>query len=61
MCLHILRAANDKTDMEENKVNKIGIIGAMKIEVEALQEKMEHVTLTKKASMEFHQDRKSVV
>lgn len=54
MCLHILRAANDKTDMEENKVNKIGIIGAMKIEVEALQEKMEHVTLTKKASMEFH-------
>ena len=35
-------------------MNKIGIIGAMKIEVEALQAQMENVALTKKASMEFH-------
>ena len=40
--------------MEEYEVNKIGIIGAMKIEVEALQAQMENVALTKKASMEFH-------
>ena len=36
-------------------MNKIGIIGAMEIEVEALKAKMEQVTLTKKASMEFHE------
>ncbi|MBS6193980.1 MAG: 5'-methylthioadenosine/adenosylhomocysteine nucleosidase [Clostridiales bacterium] len=35
-------------------MNRIGIIGAMEIEVEALKAQMENVTLTKKASMEFH-------
>lgn len=36
-------------------MNKIGIIGAMEIEVAALKEQMENVTRTEKASMEFHQ------
>lgn len=35
-------------------MNRIGIIGAMEIEVEALKAQMENVTLKKKASMEFH-------
>lgn len=35
-------------------MNRIGIIGAMEIEVEALKSQMENVTLKKKASMEFH-------
>lgn len=36
-------------------MNRTGIIGAMELEVEALKEKMEQVTVTKKALMEFHQ------
>lgn len=36
-------------------MNRIGIIGAMELEVEALKQKMEQVTVTKKALMEFHQ------
>lgn len=36
-------------------MNRIGIIGAMEIEVEALKQHMENVTLKTKASMEFHQ------
>lgn len=36
-------------------MNKIGIIGAMELEVEALKQKMEQVQVTKKALMEFHQ------
>lgn len=36
-------------------MNKIGIIGAMEIEVAALKNKMEDVTLTQKASMDFHE------
>lgn len=36
-------------------MNKIGIIGAMEIEVEALKNRMEQVTVKKKALMEFHQ------
>ena len=35
-------------------MKKIGIIGAMEVEVEILKKQMEEVTLTKKASMEFH-------
>ncbi len=38
-------------------MNKIGIIGAMEIEVEALKSRMEQVTVKKKALMEFHQGR----
>lgn len=36
-------------------MNKIGIIGAMEIEVEALKAQMEQVTLVEKASMIFHE------
>lgn len=36
-------------------MKKIGIIGAMEIEVAALKEQMENVTQVKKASMEFNQ------
>lgn len=36
-------------------MNRIGIIGAMELEVEALKQKMEQVKVTKKALMEFHQ------
>lgn len=36
-------------------MNRIGIIGAMELEVEALKQKMEQVQVTKKALMEFHQ------
>ena len=35
-------------------MKKIGIIGAMEVEVEILKKQMEEVTLTEKASMEFH-------
>ena len=35
-------------------MNRIGIIGAMEIEVAALKEQMENVSLIHKASMEFH-------
>ena len=35
-------------------MNKIGIIGAMEIEVAALKEQMENVTQVKKASLEFN-------
>ena len=36
-------------------MNRIGIIGAMEIEVARLKEMMTDVTVTKKASMEFNQ------
>lgn len=36
-------------------MNKIGIIGAMELEVEELKAKMENVTITQKAGMEFHE------
>ena len=36
-------------------MNKIGIIGAMELEVEELKTKMEQVTITQKAGMEFHE------
>lgn len=36
-------------------MNRIGIIGAMELEVEALKSQMEDVEVVKKASMEFHQ------
>lgn len=36
-------------------MNKIGIIGAMELEVEELKAKMNDVTITKKAGMEFHE------
>lgn len=36
-------------------MNKIGIIGAMDLEVETLKSHMEHVEITKKAGMEFHE------
>ena len=35
-------------------MNRLGIIGAMEIEVEALKAQMENVVLTRKASMDFH-------
>lgn len=37
------------------KMNKIGIIGAMDLEVETLKSHMENVEITKKAGMEFHE------
>lgn len=36
-------------------MNKIGIIGAMELEVEELKAKMNNVTITKRAGMEFHE------
>lgn len=36
-------------------MNKIGIIGAMELEVEELKAKMSDVTIVKKAGMEFHE------
>ncbi|MCM1113789.1 MAG: 5'-methylthioadenosine/adenosylhomocysteine nucleosidase [Muribaculum sp.] len=36
-------------------MNKIGIIGAMELEVSTLQSKMTNVTVTQKAGMEFHE------
>ena len=36
-------------------MNKIGIIGAMDLEVETLKSHMENVKITEKASMEFHE------
>lgn len=36
-------------------MSKIGIIGAMDLEVDALKAKLENVTITKKAGMEFHE------
>ena len=47
-------------------MNKIGIIGAMELEVEELKARMTLSKIEKKAGMEFHEgtlhgDRKSVV
>ena len=45
-------------------MNRIGIIGAMELEVEELKSQMEEVTVKEKASMEFYQgtlNRKEVV
>ena len=36
-------------------MNRIGIIGAMELEVEELKSQMEEVTVKEKASMEFYQ------
>ena len=36
-------------------MNKIGIIGAMELEVETLKEKMKINNIVKKASMDFHE------
>lgn len=36
-------------------MSKIGIIGAMDLEVDALKAKLENVTITQKAGMEFHE------
>ena len=38
---------------EEKHMKKIGIIGAMELEVETLKEKMQVTTTQKKANMEF--------
>ena len=38
---------------EQNEMKKIGIIGAMELEVETLKSKMNVVKTTKKANMEF--------
>ena len=60
--LHVLPAAFDRSVQkprepqqrkEEKDMNRIGIIGAMEIEVARLKEMMTDVTVTKKASMEF--------
>lgn len=62
--LHVLPAAFDRSVQkprepqqrkEEKDMNRIGIIGAMDIEVARLKEMMTDVTVTKKASMEFNQ------
>ena len=39
--------------MEQKQMKKIGIIGAMELEVETLKSKMNVVKTTKKANMEF--------
>ena len=36
-------------------MNKIGIIGAMELEVEELKSKLENIRVTKKAGMDFHE------
>ena len=38
---------------EQNEMKKIGIIGAMELEVETLKSKMNVAKTTKKANMEF--------
>ena len=39
---------------EQKQMKKIGIIGAMELEVETLKSKMNVVKTTKKANMEFY-------
>lgn len=45
----------DEQESEENKMNCIGIIGAMEEEVTALKEQMQQVQVIRKASMEFNE------
>ena len=62
MQLYAIRKINRKRLRKD--MNKIGIIGAMEIEVARLKEMMTDVTVTEKASMEFNEgllNRKPVV
>ena len=41
--------------MEKNKMNKIGIIGAMELEVAQLKLKMQEKQVIERAGMKFHE------